>query len=489
MLISRLTIFTVLLLCVSALYAQVKINEVMLNPPNDPNDPLYQTLSNCADDTDGSEWIEVFNESQCDTIDLSCFILAGQYTADNGGAFAFPIGTKLAPLDFVVIGGPNVNEADFVVPYFCNLNTFCSPDTWDLPNDAGWIALYDDALEVVDAVFWTASSGQANTLGTNQIFGYSPCVPDQCLGTSNLEAAADMTPGNEILYAGEAPSNGQSIYRTTDGSGNWQTNGTPSIGACNGTCLPPSDLAVIIDIAQDATCERNNGSIAVSASGGTPGYEFEWSNETFSDTLNDLESGTYTVTLSDADGCVVIKSVEIDNIGEALEAEIIPADTSILKGDSVRLRIISNNTIFSARWDPFIYLSCGLCTEPYAVPDESTTYAVELEDANGCTATASSSIKVIPDENSVFIPTAFTPNGDNLNDILYVRSPRLSSLVFEVFDRWGKMVFRTTDVEQGWAGTYPNGKAVNEGVYMYVVEAEFDNGKSKVFKGNVTLLR
>lgn len=490
MLIFRFTILLIVALSASfEINAQVKINEVMLNPATDPNDPQFQTLSDCNNSTNGSEWVELFNESKCDTIDMSCFIIAGQYSSNNGGTFAFPAGTKLAPLEFMVIGGPNVSQADYVLPDFCNTDNFCSPDSWNFPNDAGWIAVYDANFDVIDAVFWTAMAGQANTLISNQVFGYSPCVPSQCSGSGNLTPASDMTPGNQILYAGQAPGNGQSIFRTTDGSGNWQSNATPSIGRCNGTCLPPSDLSLLVNIAQDATCERSNGFIAVNPTGGTPGYSLEWSNDLASDTLENLSAGTYSVTLTDDEGCINISSIEIDNIGTALQAVIIPTDTSILVGDSVRLRIEANNEIVSARWDPFLYLSCGLCTDPFSNAEESIEYTVELEDENGCTTSASNKIKVIPDENSVFIPSAFTPNGDNLNDILYVRSSRLSSLVFEIFDRWGKMVFRSTDQENGWLGTYPNGKKANEGVYMYVLEADFDNGKTKVFKGNVTLLR
>lgn len=485
----QLSFILLFLFSVSLAHAQLRINEVMLNPATDPVDPQFQTLSNCNATTDGSEWIELFNESQCDTLDLSCFVVAGQYAAGNGGAFAFPAGTKLAPLDFLILGGPNVSQADYNLPDFCNTDNFCSAGEWNLPNDAGWVAVYDNNLDVVDAVFWTASPGQANTLISNQVFGYSPCVPTQCQNNANLESASDMTPGNEILYAGQAPANGQVIYRTTDGSGNWQSNGTPSLNDCNGTCLPASDLRVVVDIARDATCEEENGFLAVSATGGTPAYTFEWNNGDFTDSLLDLTAGKYVVTLTDADDCTVSASIEVDNIGTALIAEILPTDTAVLNGDSVRLIIESNNTIFEAIWDPFIYLSCGLCDDPVSSPEETTEYQVQLEDGNGCTATASATVRVIPDENSVFVPSAFTPNNDGLNDILFVRSPRLKSMTFEVFDRWGKIVFTSTDPDDGWDGNYNNGSKANEGVYFYIVDAELINGKSKIFKGNVTLLR
>lgn len=487
--IFRFTLFFLLVFFASELSAQLRINEVALNPAPDANDLQYQTISNCTSTSNGSEWIELFNESLCDTLDLTCYIIAGQYSSSNGASFAFPAGTKLAPLDFLIIAGPNVPEADFVPTAFCNADNYCSAGTWELPNDIGWIAIYDNNLEVVDAVFWTASAGQANTLVTNQAFAYSPCVPVQCQSSTNLKSAKDMTPGLEILYAGQAPANGGTIYRSSDGSGNWLSNGVPSIKDCNGTCIPPSDLKIIVERATNATCERNNGMAIVSASGGVPGYSFEWNNGSGYDTLRDLSAGVYTVTLTDDAGCSHYTSINIRNVGTALVASISPADTAILNGDSVRLDIVSNNTVYKAVWNPFIYLSCGLCTNPYSVPEESTEYVVQLEDANGCTATATAVVKVIPDENSVFVPTAFTPNEDNLNDVLFVRSPRLKSVSIEIYDRWGMKVFHSSDIAIGWDGNYSNGKEANEGVYIYVVDAEFANGKTRVFKGNVTLLR
>lgn len=90
--------------------------------------------------------------------------------------------------------------------------------------------------------------------------------------------------------------------------------------------------------------------------------------------------------------------------------------------------------------------------------------------------------------DNIFIPDAFSPNGDGHNDVLYVRSPCISSMDFLVFDRWGNKVFETGDINNGWDGTY-NGKPANMGTYIWYLTATTIDGASIEKNGNVTLVR
>ncbi|MEG1556219.1 MAG: gliding motility-associated C-terminal domain-containing protein, partial [Bacteroidales bacterium] len=92
------------------------------------------------------------------------------------------------------------------------------------------------------------------------------------------------------------------------------------------------------------------------------------------------------------------------------------------------------------------------------------------------------------DEPLVFIPNAFTPNGDGKNDILYVRSVLLEKVQWMIYNRWGEKVFETNNLEQGWDGLY-KGKHCEPGVYDYYFEGTCTNGEVYVHKGNVTILR
>jgi gliding motility-associated-like protein len=88
----------------------------------------------------------------------------------------------------------------------------------------------------------------------------------------------------------------------------------------------------------------------------------------------------------------------------------------------------------------------------------------------------------------MFVPTAFSPNKDGINDVLYVRGVCLETLNFLVFNRWGQKVFETTDINKGWDGTF-NGQEMNTDVFVYRLEGKTYDGKGFSSKGNVTLIR
>lgn len=468
-------------------FSQIVINEVHVRPQPDSLDIQTQSLVYCADTSFGAEWIEIYNASQCDTIDLSCYLIGSRTADTNYGTFAFPPNARLFPLSFVVVGGRNAPQVDYALPDFCADPAFCGIGQWWLPDDYGWVALYKDGA-VVDAVFWTQSAGQAGQLITNPAFSDAPCFPSAC-SQDSLKAARQMTPGTEILYAGKAPGFGLSIYRQTDGSTPWLTDGAPTPRQCNGACAPPTDLTLQISDFANETCLQANGWIQALVTGGTLPYDLDWSNTANGDSIFGLQAGTFTVSVTDDANCIKITAITLVNIGEPDSVSIVPPEPVIFKGESVQLDIVTDAVVSSAVWTPATGLSCTDCTSPVAGPVTVTTYNVLVTDSDGCTATAAVVVQVLSDENSTFIPTAFTPNGDNLNDMLFVRSPKLTALEFHIFDRWGSEVFATNDMNTGWDGKDKKGNEVDVGIYVYYAIVTFDNGKSKTLKGNVGVIR
>lgn len=88
----------------------------------------------------------------------------------------------------------------------------------------------------------------------------------------------------------------------------------------------------------------------------------------------------------------------------------------------------------------------------------------------------------------VYVPNAFSPNGDGDNDVLFVRSIVTTEILFRVFNRWGEMVFETTDISKGWDGKFRE-KLMDPDVYDYYLKAICVDGQERIIKGNVTLLR
>ncbi|HWY97750.1 MAG TPA: gliding motility-associated C-terminal domain-containing protein, partial [Bacteroidia bacterium] len=139
-------------------------------------------------------------------------------------------------------------------------------------------------------------------------------------------------------------------------------------------------------------------------------------------------------------------------------------------------------------WTPTVGLSCNNCPNPIANPIVSTTYVVTITDSNGCTKIDTVRITVTENCGEVFVPDAFSPNGDGENDVLYVYGRCIKILDFMIFDRWGNKVFETTEITFGWDGKY-NGQLMNTGVFVYTLKALMFDNSSVTKKGNVNLIR
>ena len=128
---------------------------------------------------------------------------------------------------------------------------------------------------------------------------------------------------------------------------------------------------------------------------------------------------------------------------------------------------------------------------PEFIFNTAGTYTVVqiVTNQQNCSDTASTDIVI--ETNKAFspkVPTGFSPNNDNTNDVLYVRGGPFLSLNFKIYDQWGKVVFESTDPTLGWDGKY---KSIDQpiGIYVYTIEAETVDGQSYRKNGEVTLLR
>ena len=116
-------------------------------------------------------------------------------------------------------------------------------------------------------------------------------------------------------------------------------------------------------------------------------------------------------------------------------------------------------------------------------------YDVQLivMDQNGCSDTAYSRIEVKP-VTSLFIPNAFTPNGDGSNDTFHAYFTNKVSVVTQIFNRWGKKIYEWSDLNGSWDGTIDGSQAESD-VYIYHLESIDMNGKKDVRIGHVSLIR
>jgi len=163
------------------------------------------------------------------------------------------------------------------------------------------------------------------------------------------------------------------------------------------------------------------------------------------------------------------------------------ADVRTPKGTPVQLSA-SFNAAYDYFWNPGAGLNCTACINPLASPDVSTTYIVEAKDTlSGCVAFDSVRVDVF-ELIDIFVPTAFSPNKDQNNDVLFVRGNGIRDIEFNVYNRNGELLFKSLTQSQGWDGTF-KGQDVDSGVYTWVLTGTYKDGNSISISGNVTLQR
>ncbi len=176
------------------------------------------------------------------------------------------------------------------------------------------------------------------------------------------------------------------------------------------------------------------------------------------------------------------KTISVNPI-PTVEAEY---DTIIVLGNYANIYATASTT-GEYLWEPSEHVDCPTCGVTTASPYDSTMYTVTFTDENGCQADDQVMVLVNFVED-VGVPTAFSPNGDGFNDILYVKGSGLASVNLVVYNRYGEIVFESDDQEIGWDGTFMN-RDENPGVFTWVLQYTFFNEKRGMQKGNTTLIR
>ncbi|MBQ3989653.1 MAG: gliding motility-associated C-terminal domain-containing protein, partial [Bacteroidales bacterium] len=241
-------------------------------------------------------------------------------------------------------------------------------------------------------------------------------------------------------------------------------------------------------------CNNNcNGSIEAFVNGGVQPYRYRWSNSETTSAIENLCHGDYSLTINDANGCSLTENYEIHNIGYVPELDAQISSPVIYRGEQVRLVAVTSSS-GTFLWDNGRILSNDKIYNPIATPSENTLFTVEFHDGNNCIAIDTVSVivkEVICSDPYIFVPNAFTPNGDGQNDFFKPFYPEtlVTEVYFAVYDRWGSIVYETDNIRaDGWNGTY-KGKQLAPDVYVFWLKAKCINGEEYEHRGNVTLIR
>jgi gliding motility-associated-like protein len=214
-------------------------------------------------------------------------------------------------------------------------------------------------------------------------------------------------------------------------------------------------------------------------------------NPIASPTVTTNYSVTISIVNSIGDTCIKTLSTSVFVLNTTIYSLTATTDKdTLLRGEYTFLHA-NTDTSLSISWSPSYSLDNPTSFNPKANPDTTTTYTVTINTATGCVKNATVTIYVVSSnciEKDVFVPNTFTPNGDGENDILYVRSSTLKNLYFAVYNRWGQLVFETTDIHIGWDGIYKGMKA-DPAVFAWYLRGECYNKDKFKTQGNVTLIR
>lgn len=269
--------------------------------------------------------------------------------------------------------------------------------------------------------------------------------------------------------------------------------GTYTVDAWQGACRWTEEVvyealpALEADLGPDtAFCPGNSVRLSVE-----PGFDqYLWST---GDTLNNItvdSFGQYWVEASYA--CGTFRDTVTVGLPEELKVEL-PPDTILQLGRGFQIVPQLSGVVETLSWMPADFLDCTDCWEPYTMPLHDVTYFLEAGDVYGCRAVDSMHIEVV-NPAKVYAPSAFSPNGDGVNDEFTIYGGPEVEQVEEllIFQRWGGLVYRHENLlpsgNAGWDGTR-NGSPLNPGVYVYLARVRYLDGQKGRLSGEVVLVR
>ncbi len=314
--------------------------------------------------------------------------------------------------------------------------------------------------------------------------------------TATLNADAQ---GNLTFCSDQASINLQPDVTFTGGTGSpsyqWSTGAvTPAISVSNGaggqytvtvsgsSCSTQASANVqfvpqlVVDLGPPQTVCGGN---TVTLDAGLAGSTYIWSTGETTQQITVTQTDTYTVTVTNA-GCTASDDVTI-TINAPLVVDFGITDSSICPQNGESILLDAGNAA-SYSWAP-----ASETTQTITVTTAGT-YTVTVTDALGCTASQSILVSILC-ESVLLFPNAFSPNNDTNNDTFRPIYQFISDYRLKVYNRWGELVFDTTDITEGWDGTTLKSKKQEIGVYVWYAEYTDNLGNHFKQQGNVSLLR
>lgn len=303
-----------------------------------------------------------------------------------------------------------------------------------------------------------------------------------CYGLNDGQITIMPTGGTPQYHYQWSPAVGDTATATNLSPGNYYATITDANG-CEAHVLKipivePDSISLVSDNETNPKCNGgNDGTIDVSYTGGTPPYTYTWSNSGNSNSLSGLSAGTYSLTLTDNNGCTSHANFALTDP----TAITVSGDTGVDENYYGYINLsVSNGT------SPYAFVWSNGETAQNISHLHSGEYTVTVTDFNGCSVVDTFKIKI-----PLIIPTIITPNGDGFNDTWdIINIDAYSDVHIEIYDRWGDIIYDYTGTGIGykdktveWDGKW-HGKDLPFASYIYIIEL---NNKEESYRGVVTL--
>ncbi len=258
--------------------------------------------------------------------------------------------------------------------------------------------------------------------------------------------------------------------------------------------LELSAMQVLVRTVEPLCAGEENGEMDLDVSGGKAPYLTSLNGSAFQEKVSffGLKAGSHHVKLRDQAACEIERMVYLPD-PPRFEMEVLQ-DTILYLGETFDLQAVSTLPIAEYHWSPSIDLDCVDCPSPTAFPMSTTQYRLFAVTENGCEAEGAVNL-IVRKEDDVYVPNAFSPNGDGTNDFFTVYPGRsvLNINRLQVFDRWGEAVFSIFDAPPYHPATHWHGKfrdmPCQTGVFVWILEVEYIDGRVGLLKGDLVLMK
>ena len=268
---------------------------------------------------------------------------------------------------------------------------------------------------------------------------------------------------------------------------------TATLTDANGCLVSITDTVLISNGPQlnetitPSSCMNNTGSVSVVISGGTPPYTLSWiPNLGNTPSLSGLgPNDTLSIFVTDANDCGATETYVIPSLDD-LEITSWASSTSILEGTTI---ILNASGAQYYDWTPSQDLSCPSCPSTSAAPDITTQYIVTGTASNGCTDQDTLLITVTELCGTVFVPTILSLTASaSADQTICVYGNCVAECSLVIYNRWGEVVFETTNQAQCWDGSF-KGKTLNADVFAYKLQVKLQDGTFVDQAGSIQLIR